>query len=201
MACTSSRRKHVSIRRILHVRRRDCATSVELWRRVHLTGTARTKKAPLIRSRCKASRRSRTYTALYVVQANWKLIEDVTNHDQGKYGISYPVRHNEKKAGWSNTRPSSPEYLHQLDGQCRLNLPRANAVKSMSLVPRAWCKRNKGYWKTGTLKEYLATPLWTSRFQLRAMEKGLGECHRRARAASIKNAIYSIEGDGLTCQG
>ncbi len=57
-----------SIRRILHLRRRDCVQAVELWHRLRLTDTDCPKKTPLVRPCCEA--------------------EDMGNQAQGRSGTS-----------------------------------------------------------------------------------------------------------------
>ncbi len=59
------------------------------------TGTARAKKAPLVRSSCKTSRRwadqrsTSAHTASHVTQTSWRPAEDMNNHNQGRPGTVF----------------------------------------------------------------------------------------------------------------
>ncbi len=92
-----------SIRRILHVKRRDCVPSVELRRRLYLTsipalfvqrrlrwfGDATTDKEP-----------SSSSTASHVGQVNWRPAEEVGYHDQGRPAA--PLRKARWRKDWVN---------------------------------------------------------------------------------------------------
>ncbi len=84
-----------SIRCILHVKRRDCVPSVNVRRRLCLPSIpAQLVQGRLTWSRCKKSRwridqgPTSADTASHFGQANWRLAEDVGNHDQGRPGAT-----------------------------------------------------------------------------------------------------------------